>query len=197
MQFSERPSIKDLFGPATLKAQRDWESREFESEVVQVLCARYRLGRRTRLKLLGESQSEGFEERYCLAAFNKIFPQFPLTLFAQNFPKVEQENPVHKIFMDFPSRPFVKKFLKLRAAVKSDDRPRGLVFHWPHIDGSRYGMSAMVVHDWDGPSRLFTTECVLELDDKQIFRIYLDSLPHLLDAIDDSCPMYRPRLWMD
>lgn len=198
MQFSERPSIKDLFGPATLKAQRDWESREFESEVVQALCARYRLGRRTRLKLLGESLSESFGEQYRLAAFDSCFPSFPVKFFARSFSKVVQENTVHKIFVDFPNRPFVKEFLKLRATVQSDERPCGLVFPWPHIDGSRYGLSAMVVHDWDVPDRDLAFYCPLELgSEKELKRIYLDALPQLLDVIDDSCPMYRPRLWMD
>jgi hypothetical protein len=197
MRTTARPSMADLLTPDMLKDLRDWESVNFESELVRALCSRYRIGRRARLELLGESQSDSFHEQYRLAAIDKYLPPFPLKLFAKSFPNVARENPFHKLLGDFPNRPFVKEFLKLQASVQRDGHPCGLVVPWPRIDRSRSGMSAVVVHDWHGPLRKGGTfVSVLEPRDNQPVKpIFMDVLPLLLDAIDDSIAGAAAHQW--
>ena len=197
MRTTARPSMANLLSPDMLKDLRDWESVNFESELVRALCSRYRIGRRARLKLLGESQSESFHEQYRLAAIDKCLPSFPLKLFAKSFPNVARENRLHKLLADFENRPFVKEFRKLQASVELDGRPCGLVVPCPLIDMSRGGMSAIVVHDWDGPLRIGPTFIsVLEPRDNQPVKpTFVDTLPLLLDAIDESIAGAAAHQW--
>jgi hypothetical protein len=146
------PTMDQLIGELGVEDLKQLAEDRFEDDVVNHLFSRYKLDSRAKQRMLQSAKLNQDHPHLTLAAFYEEFPSFPVYLVARKFPKIREESPVHKIFMDFANRQYTKAYDALADVLPEDVWTYGLVFHWGYL--KRTGRqkvderaSALVLHN--------------------------------------------------
>lgn len=189
-----RPNMQRLFNDEKdIDSLKQMAEAKFEEEIVNYLFSRYDLPRSVRSQMLRTQRDQVGRPGLTLDAFNEAFPAFPIYLVAVKLEKVRDQNPVHKIWMDFANRKFVKEFEKLKDLVPGDVTTYGLVFHWGFLKATGRQKvderaSGMVIHNREPRIDLIGSFRGYCRPRRGSERLYLESLSALLTTIDKESP---------
>jgi len=112
---------------------RKQAQRQYESSVVLALFTWYRIPADKRREV---EAAGGEASALTLAAFNYVFPGFPVHLVARKWPGIAKTCSLTDIFNGFLTRKFVREFEKEYQAAGCELPERfGLIFHYPYLRG--------------------------------------------------------------
>jgi hypothetical protein len=134
--------LKGIYDPALIAERKAAGQAAYEERIIRKILVRLKLDKEIG-KLGGRAKEKTGRGRLTFEWFYEEYPSFPAYVGIRKIPFAHQVT-MKDLFGKFTSTPMFKAWEEFRDEAPVEDKPIGLVFDWPGVQGTQ-----MVIHNWD------------------------------------------------